>query len=82
MKEKEEKWMVDEQGILLIPSAILDMAGILADSEMVIETVPGVVLIANAEPMKKASRPYLRLFSDLGIEPEEVNEILKKGGYF
>lgn len=82
MKKRKEKRMVDEQGTLSIPSAILNMAGISADGELTIETIPGVVLIANVEPLKRANQPYLKLFSDLGIEPEEVHEILVKGGYF
>lgn len=82
MKEQKERRMVDEQGTLSIPSAILNLAGISTDSELTIETIPGVVLIANVEPLKRANQPYLKLFSDLGIEPEEVHEILMEGGYF
>lgn len=81
MREQKEKRMADGRGILSIPSAILDAAGIPADSGLTIETIPGVVLIADAEPLRRANRPYVRLFSDLGIELEEVQEILVKGGY-
>lgn len=82
MKEQKEKTEVFGQEKLFIPQALLDTAGIPPDSSLTVEVIPGVLLIAPAEPLKQANRPYLKLFSDLGIEPEEVNEILKKGGYF
>lgn len=82
MKEQKEKARVSVPGNLSIPQALLDAAGIPPDSSLTVEVIPGVLLIAPVEPLKQANRPYLKLFSDLGIEPEEVNEILRKGGYF
>lgn len=79
---EREKAAVSVQGDLLIPQALLDAAGIPQDSGLTVEVIPGVLLIALAEPLKQANRPYLKLFSGLGIEPEEVNEILREGGYF
>lgn len=81
MKEQKEKTGVSVQENLFIPQALLDMAGIPPDSSLTVEAIPGALLIGAEEPLKHASRPYLRLFSDLGIEPEEVSDILKKGGY-
>ncbi len=45
MKEQREKADFTETNILSIPKIILDMAGILDDSDLVVEVIPGVVLI-------------------------------------
>lgn len=81
---KKQKGNIEGSGqeALSIPQVLLDAAGIDAGSDLTVETIPGVLLIAREEPLKQANRPYLKLFSDLGIEPEEVTAILKKGGYF
>lgn len=82
MKKQKRKIEAAKKEILSIPQVLLDAAGIDAGSDLTVETIPGVLLIAREEPLKQANRPYLKLFSDLGIEPEEVTVILKKGGYF
>jgi len=82
MKKRKRKIEAARKEVLSIPQALLDAAGIDAGSDLTVETIPGVLLIAREEPLKQANRPYLKLFSDLGIEPEEVTAILKKGGYF
>ena len=81
---KKQKGNIEGSGqeVLSIPQVLLDAAGIDAGSDLTVETIPGVLLIVREEPLKQANRPYLKLFSDLGIEPEEVTAILKKGGYF
>ena len=82
MKKQKRKIEAAKKEILSIPQVLLDAAGIDAGSDLTVETIPGVLLMAREEPLKQANRPYLKLFSDLGIEPEEVTVILKKGGYF
>ena len=82
MKKQKRKIEAARKEVLSIPQVLLDAAGIDAGSDLTVETIPGVLLIAREEPLKQANRPYLKLFSDLGIEPEEVAVILKKGGYF
>lgn len=82
MKKQKRKIEAAKKEILSTPQVLLDAAGIDAGSDLTVETIPGVLLIAREEPLKQANRPYLKLFSDLGIEPEEVTVILKKGGYF
>lgn len=82
MKNQKEEVGMFSQDALLIPKSLLDAAGISPNSSLTAEVIPGVLLIAPGEPLKQANRPYLKLFSDLGIETEEVHEILRKGGYF
>ncbi len=82
MKKQKGNIKGSGQEVLSIPQILLDAAGIDAGSDLTVETIPGVLLIAREEPLKQANRPYLKLFSDLGIEPEEVTAILKNGGYF
>ena len=82
MKKQKRKIAAARKEVLSIPQVLLDAAEIDAGSDLTVETIPGVLLIAREEPLKQANRPYLKLFSDLGIEPEEVAVILKKGGYF
>lgn len=82
MNIREKNTDKPEKGILSIPNAVLEAAGIPTDCNLTVETVPGVILIAQTEPLRQANRPYLKLFDDLGIEPEEVTAILEKGGYF
>ena len=82
MKKQKRKIEAARKEVLSIPQVLLDAAEIDAGSDLTVETIPGVLLIAREEPLKQANRPYLKLFSDLGIEPEEVAVILKKGGYF
>ena len=82
MKKQKRKIEAARKEVLSIPQVLLDAAGIDAGSDLTVETIPGVLLIAREEPLKQANRPYLELFSDLGIEPEEVTAILQKGGYF
>lgn len=82
MKKQKRKIEAARKEVLSIPQVLLDAAGIDAGSDLTVETIPGVLLIGREEPLKQANRPYLKLFSDLGIEPEEVTAILQKGGYF
>lgn len=82
MRRKKEKIEPDGQGGFSIPQAFLDAAGIPMDGGLTVETIPGILLAAREEPLKQANRPYLKLFSDLGIGSGGVHEILVKGGYF
>lgn len=61
-----------EGGVLSIPNCLLDMAGISRNGDLIIETVPGVILIGEKEPVKTVNQPLLDLFQAIGIEPEEV----------
>ena len=71
-----------QTGGAFYPNVMLEAAGIPPDSDLIVEILPGVLLIGAEQPLWQANRPYLKLFDDLGIEPEEVTAILEKGGYF
>lgn len=76
MKEQREK--ADYTDILSIPKIILDMAGISDDSDLVVEVIPGVVLIGRSEPLRQANQPLLDLFAAIGIKPEDVEAAIRK----
>ena len=76
--EKKTQGDTARLGVLSIPNVMLEAAGIPPDSDLIVEILPGVLLIGAEQPLW----PYLKLFDDLGIEPEEVTAILEKGGYF
>ena len=85
MKTEEKKGAntVDpgEGGVLSIPRVLLSAAGIPTDGNLVIETVPGVILIGTKTPVQMVCKPYLKVFDELGIEPNEVEALMgRKGG--
>ena len=80
--EKKTQGDTARLGVLSIPNVMLEAAGSPPDSDLIVEILPGVLLIGAEQPLWQANRPYLKLFDDLGIEPEEVTAILEKGGYF
>ena len=83
--EQTEKKTQEEAvslGMLSIPNVMLEAADIPPESDLIVEILPGVLLIGAEQPLQRANRPYLKLFDDLGIAPEEVTAILEKGGYF
>lgn len=56
---KKQKGNIEGSGqeVLSIPQVLLDAAGIDAGSDLTVETIPGVLLIAREEPLKQANRP-------------------------
>lgn len=82
MKDTEKKTDQTHMGVLSIPNVMLEAAGIPQDSDLTVETLPGVLLIGTAKPLRAANKPLLDLFTSIGIEPEEVAEALEKGGFF
>ena len=84
MEQTEKKMTEDVSslGVLSIPNVMLEAADIPPDSDLVVEILPGVLLIGTEQPLWRANQPYLKLFEDLGVEAEEVTSILEKGGYF
>lgn len=81
MRNQKEKTELDELNILSIPQIMLEAAGIPSDSDLCIEAIPGVLLIAQIEPLRQANQPLLDLFAAIGIKPEEVEAALMEGGY-
>ena len=61
-----------EGGVLSIPNCFLIRVGFPRNGDLIIETVPGVILIGEKEPVKTVNQPLLDLFQAIGIEPEEV----------
>lgn len=80
MKEQREKTEFTETDILSIPPVLLDMAGIPNNSDLVVEAIPGVLLIGKSEPLRQANQPLLDLFVAIGIKPEEVEDVIRKRG--
>lgn len=77
MKNAETKMEQNEMGVLSIPKELLEAAGIPPDSDLTVETVPGVLLIGMDEPLRIVNQPLLDLFDAIGIQPEEIKEALK-----
>nr|WP_304058968.1 hypothetical protein [Enterocloster clostridioformis] len=68
----------EKQGIV-IPREAFQAAGFSPDEALVVEAVPGVILIGKGSPLKTAWKPLMEVFDTLGIEPNEV-EALMRGG--
>ena len=70
--ENKRKTMVQkkENGVLSVPSEL--------DCDLMIETVPGVILIGIEAPVQTVCKPYLKVFDELGIEPNEVEALMGK----
>lgn len=82
MKNTDKAIEQINMGVLSIPNVMLEAAGIPEDSDLIVEAVSGVLLIGIGNPLQKANRPFLDLFSAMGIEPEEVEAALEEGGYY
>ena len=67
-----------ENGVLSVPSELLLTAGIPLDCDLMIETVPGVILIGIEDPVQTVCEPYLKVFDELGIELNEVEALMGK----
>ena len=82
MNSREKNTGQPNSAVLSIPSVMLEAAGIPADSDLTVETLPGVLLIGQTEPLKTTSRPLYDLLAALGMNTEDVRNALKEGGYF
>lgn len=83
IEEKKGANTVDpgEGGVLSIPRVLLSAAGIPTDGNLVIETVPGVILIGTKTPVQMVCRPLMEVFDQLGIAENEVEALMgRKGG--
>ena len=87
LKIREEK---DQAGVaadeeaaeLVVPHDLLEEAHIPLDSGLVVQVIPGAILIGDEDPMAAAHAPLLEILSLLGISEDEVYEAIEKGGYY
>ena len=79
-KKNTKKKRKSEYGVLSIPNALLAEAGIKQGQDLIIETIPGVILVGMEHPLQTANEPLLALFAAMGITPEEVIQAMEEGG--
>ena len=77
MQKKEWNGVACISGVLSIPNELLEAAKLSNEAEMIIETVPGVILIGKEDPVGIVNQPLFDLFQALGIERDEVERIIK-----
>lgn len=79
--KKQKKKENGRQNVLSIPNALLQAADISSDTDLVIETIPGVILIGEEAPLNTVQQPFIDLFSAMGLTPKEVADVIEKGGF-
>lgn len=79
--KKQKKKENGRQNVLSIPKALLHAADISSDTDLVIETIPGVILIGEEAPLSTVQQPFIDLFSAMGLTPKEVADVIEKGGF-
>ena len=79
--KKQKKKRSGRQSVLSIPNTLLHAADISPDTDLVIETIPGVILIGENAPLSTVQQPFLDLFSAMGMTPKEVADVIEKGGF-
>lgn len=79
--KKQKKKENGRQNVLSIPNALLQAADISSDTDLVIETIPGVILIGEEAPLSTVQQPFIDLLSSMGLTPKEVADVIEKGGF-
>ncbi|MBS5467687.1 MAG: hypothetical protein KHX69_02480 [Clostridium sp.] len=79
--KKQKKKGTKRQNVLSIPYSLLQAADIQPDTDLVIETIPGVILIGEEAPLSTVQQPFIDLFSAMGLTPKEVADVIEKGGF-
>lgn len=74
------EFFLTENGVGQI-AGLLRQAGMPPDGELEVRTVPGGIIIGIADPLDTVPEPLMKLFTDLGIQPEAVRKVLEKGGF-
>lgn len=64
-----------------LPCELFRQAGMTPDGALEVRTVPGGIIIGIADPLDTVPEPLMKLFTDLGIQPEAVRKVLEKGGF-
>ena len=70
----------DEGPELTLPHELLEAAEIPADSDLEIICGSGAVVILEADLLEDLPDDLRELFDELGIRPEVVREVMRKGG--
>ena len=79
--KKQKKKENGRQNVLSIPNTLLQAADISLDTDLVIETIPGVILIGEEAPLSTVQQPFIDFFSAMGLTPKEVADVIEKGGF-
>lgn len=84
LEEKKEGYRTEEEegAELVIPHDLLEAAQIPLDAGLVVQMVPGAILIGDEDPMDAVRGPLLEILSLFGITLEEVNQAIEEGGYY
>ena len=72
----------EEPAELVVPHDLLEEAQIPLDSGLVVQVIPGAILIGDTDPMAAVHAPLLEILSLLGISEDEVYEAIEEGGYY
>ena len=79
MRKEGMMWReCEEKRKIAISDEAFQVAGFSPEA-LVVEAVPGVILIGRESPLITARKPLMEVFDALGIEPNEV-EALMRGG--
>lgn len=78
----EEHQAEEEEAELVIPHDLLEAAQIPLDAGLVVQMVPGAILIGDEDPLEAVRGPLLEILSLFGISEEEVNQAIEEGGYY
>lgn len=70
----------DQDEELVLPHELLEAAGIPVDSDLEIVCARGAVVILEADLLDSLPDGLCELFADLGIHPDTVREVMRKGG--
>jgi bifunctional DNA-binding transcriptional regulator/antitoxin component of YhaV-PrlF toxin-antitoxin module len=75
-------WLDDEKGELTLPNDLLEAAEISEVSDLEIICTAGAIVILESDILDNLPDELHDLFSELGINPETVREVMRKEGYF
>jgi len=75
-------WQDDEKGKLTLPNDLLEAAEISEGSDLEIVCTAGAIVILESNVLDNLPDELHDLFSELGIAPDTVREVMKKEGYF
>lgn len=72
----------EEEAALVVPHDLLNDAHIPMDAGLVVQTIPGAILIGDTDPMAAVQAPLLEILSLFGISEEEAYKAIEEGGYY